>query len=506
MKTRTKRLFDLLTAAGIERPSKLADVEVCAVSSDTRTLTPGALFVVVAGTQENGARYALAATAAGAVAVVAPEAAAEDLAGLDVPVVFVDDSRGALARLAVAFHDAPSQTLDVVGVTGTNGKTTTAHLLRGVLEASGRGPCALIGTIAWEWGDTVLPARNTTPGAAELQELLARSRDEAGCVSAAIEVSSHALDQRRAEGVHFAVGVFTNLTGDHLDYHRSMDAYAEAKARLFGQLGPEAVAVVNAEDDYTPTMLRDCAARVITYGIDRTIEADVTARDVEMTARGVEFTLSTPDGDASVVSPLLGRYNVLNLLAAAGAGLGLGLPVGTVAAGLSRVGGVRGRLESVDAGQDFAVLVDYAHTDDAVSNVLRNLRGVVSGRLLAVLGCGGDRDRTKRPRMARAAAELADQCWFTSDNPRTEDQDRIIADMLDGVWGARNVRVEVDRRTAIGLAVATARPGDCIAILGKGHEDYQVIGTTTVPFDDRAVARDALAAVRATPGSRPCAR
>jgi UDP-N-acetylmuramoyl-L-alanyl-D-glutamate--2,6-diaminopimelate ligase len=478
---------------GATRAAILADdVTLTGVTSDSRRVVPGALFVVLRGTREDGARYAAQAAESGAAAIVAPEDAA--LPELDVPVVRIADTRGALALLAAAFHGRPSEDLTVVGVTGTNGKTTTTHLVDGILTAAGRGPCAVLGTIAYKWPGETRPAPNTTPGADDLQALLAEARD-AGCRAAAIEVSSHALDQRRVEGVRFAGAVFTNLSGDHLDYHGSMDDYAEAKARLFRELNAGAVVAVNAEDPYAPTMLRDCHARVVRFGLDAPSAPEVTARGLRLTAEGAVFTLVTPEGEADVRTPLLGRYNVMNVLGAAGVAAGLGVPVDAIADGIAAVAGVRGRLEAVAAGQPFTILVDYAHTDDAVTNVLRNLRAVVPGRLISVVGCGGDRDRTKRPRMARAAAELSDLAWLTSDNPRSEEPQRIIDDMLGGIYGARNVRVEVDRRTAIAAAVAAAQVGDCVAILGKGHEDYQIVGDQRLPFDDREAAAEAVHAL-----------
>lgn len=497
--TRPAPRFRDLVASSVARVPSLrsgpgGDVPVAGVSSDTRGLAAGEVFVVVAGTREDGVRYIGDAVARKAAALVVPAAAEAAAAASGLPYAVTDDPRGALAAIAAEFHGHPSKSMDVVAVTGTNGKTTTTHLVRSVMEHAGRGPCAVLGTIQYEWPGHVIPAKNTTPGAAELQSLLARARD-AGCRSASIETSSHALDQRRCEGTRFAGAIFTNLTGDHLDYHRTMEAYADAKALLFRGLGEDAAAAVNVEDAYAPTMIRGCRARIVRYGLDIPSRAEVTARDVTMSADGVSFRLVTPWGDAPVRSPLLGRYNLLNLLGAAAATTGMGLAPEAVAAGLSAVRGVRGRLEAVEAGQPFTIVVDYAHSDDAVANVLRNLRNVVRGRVIAVLGCGGDRDRTKRPRMARAAAELADLCWFTSDNPRSEDPARILDDMLAGVYGARNVHVEVDRARAIELAVRTARVGDCVAILGKGHEDYQIFKDRTVHFDDREAAAAAVAGV-----------
>ncbi len=494
----TRPLRELLDAAlaGESREqlaSPDAGVAVTGVSSDSRSLARGEAFVVLHGTKDDGAKYAKDAVAKGAAALIVPDDAPRGLEALGVPVVRASDPRGALAALAAEFHGRPSETMDVVGVTGTNGKTTTTHLVRAALELAGRGPCALLGTISYEWPGAALAAKNTTPGAAEVQQMLGRARD-AGCRSASMEVSSHALDQRRVERVQFAGAVFTNLTGDHLDYHKTMEAYAAAKARLFDGLAPSAVAAVNAEDPYSRTMTRRCKARVLRFGLDAPSEPDVTARNLRMTSEGVTFTLCTPSGSAEVRSPLLGRYNVMNLLGAAAVVTGLGVPPQDAARGLSSVRGVRGRLEAVEAGQPFTIVVDYAHSDDAVVNVLRNLRGVVRGRILTVIGCGGDRDRTKRPRMARAAAELSDLAVFTSDNPRSEDPDAIIREMLAGVYGARNVRVETDRASAIARAVHEARVGDCVAVLGKGHEDYQIFRDRTVHFDDREAA---AAAVRA---------
>ncbi|MCE9636950.1 MAG: UDP-N-acetylmuramoyl-L-alanyl-D-glutamate--2,6-diaminopimelate ligase [Planctomycetes bacterium] len=501
MSQKTVPFRELVTGAGVplvlsaaSDADSDADVCVAGVESDTRILRAGEVFVVVPGTRDDGARYVGAAVERGALAIVVPESgrAAAEASGL--PFAVTADPRGALAALAAAFHGRPSDAMKVVGITGTNGKTTTSHLVRAVMERAGQGPCALFGTIVYEWPGHSEPARNTTPGAAELQAAFAAARD-AGCRSAAMEVSSHALDQRRVEGIRYAAAIFSNLTGDHLDYHRTMEAYAEAKAGLFRGLGEGAVAAVNAEDPWTATMVRGCRARVVRYGLDDPSHPEVTARDVSMTSEGVRFRLVTPWGDAPVASPLLGRYNLMNLLSAAAATTGLGLDPVAVGLGLSSVRGVRGRLESVEAGQPFTVAVDYAHSDDAVVNVLRNLRSIVRGRIITVIGCGGDRDRTKRPRMARAAAELSDLAYFTSDNPRSEDPACIVEDMLGGVYGARNVRVELDRAAAIGLAIREARVGDCVAILGKGHEDYQIFKDRTVHFDDREAAADAVRAI-----------
>ncbi len=488
--------FGTAASAGsaIVASGSAADVRVAGVHCDSRLVGRGDIFVVVPGTHEHGAHYAEEAVSRGAAALVAESEAAAALGSPGVPIITVPDAREALGLIAAALHGRPSEQLDVIGVTGTNGKTTTIHLIAAALEAARGTFVARLGTIEYAWGEHREPASHTTPGAERLQPLLAGALS-GGCGAAAVEVSSHALDQRRLAGTRVRAAVFTNLSGDHLDYHGSMDAYARSKARLFELVEPDGVAAVNAEDPRSPNMEARCRGRVVRYALDPAPGVDVYARALHMEAGGVRFELVTPAGTAPVASPLLGRFNVMNLLAAAAIAVGMGAPVDDVARGLGSVSGVRGRLEPVNEGQPFGVLVDYAHTDDAVRNVLRNLRGVVTGRLIAVLGCGGDRDRTKRPRMGRAAAELADVCWFTSDNPRSEEPRAILEDMLVGNGGARNVHLDADRASAIAAAIALARPGDCVAVLGKGHESYQEAKGVRVPFDDREVAALALRAL-----------
>ncbi len=455
---------------------------------DSRRAGPGVLFLAVPGAKEDGARYAAEAVRRGAPAVVA----AHPL-DLPVPVVVVPDLRAAAADLAAEWFGRPALSLACAGITGTKGKTTTAFLLHAVLESAGR-PSGLLGTVEYRVGERRLPAPNTTPGPLELQELLAAMVAE-GCRAVVMEVSSHALEQRRTRGLPFAAAVLTNVASDHLDYHGSFEAYREAKGLLFSGLDAGAAACINDGDPSAAWFAARSRGRILRYGFGPACE--VAAEDPEAGPDGVAFTLRVGGGRAAVRSPLLGRHNIENMLAAAAAAHGLGLPADAIAPGLARLSGVPGRLERVDDGSlGFRVLVDYAHTEDSLRRVLGFLRPVTPGRLLVLGGCGGDRDRSKRPLMARAMAELADEAVFTSDNPRSEDPAAILAGMSAGVPAGAPVTVVPDRREAIRLIVARARRGDMVLIAGKGHETYQVLGDRTVPFDDREEARRALGEVR----------
>ena len=484
-------LPDLFASFAPAQP--LPAVEVTGVTEDSRQVQPGHVFVARGGTVTDGAKFIDAAVARGAVAVVA----AAPVPGCAVPVVVVPDPAAATSVLAHAFHGHPSagDRLKLLGVTGTNGKTTVAYLLRHVLNGFGTR-CGLIGTVEVDDGKSRWESAMTTPAAVEVASLLARMRDR-GCRACAMEVSSHSLDQGRVAGATFAGAAFTNLTGDHLDYHRTMEAYAAAKAILFASLSPDAVAAVNAEDPWGPRMVRDCPGRVIRYGFGK--DADYRAKDVAVTAAGTAFTLVAPHGKADLNVPLIGKHNVENALAAAALlGEVFHLSVAQLSSGLNGAAGAPGRLQPVRAGQPFAVIVDYAHTDDALRNLLTALRPLCGGRLRVVFGCGGDRDRTKRPRMARVAEELADDVYLTSDNPRTEDPATILAEIAAGFTG-RPRCVEVDRRAAIAAALSDAGPTDVVLVAGKGHEAYQIVGTVKHPFDDvqeceRALGHETAAA------------
>ncbi len=470
------RLDDLLDALSPTVVHRLRPgVDVADVAYDSRRVRAGTLFVCVRGAVTDGHDHAAAAVAAGAVALVV-----ERQLDVDVPQVEVPDARRAMAPLAVRFFGDPTAELRVVGVTGTNGKTTTAFLARSILEAAGL-QAGLLGTVEQRVGGVVEPVQRTTPEAIDLQRTFRRMLD-AGDRAAAIEVSSHALAYGRADGVRLAAAAFTNLTQDHLDFHGDMEAYFAAKALLFDGRCPRAT---NVDDPYgrrLPAELR--------YALDDP-SADVRAERLELAADGARFRLVTPQGARDVAIRLPGRFNVANALAAASAALLAGVELDAVVAGLAAVPGVPGRMEPVEAGQPFAVLVDYAHTPDALANVLRAARDLTRGRLHVVFGCGGDRDRAKRPQMGAAAAALADRVVVTSDNPRSEDPAAIVDEILAGIDGP--VEVELDRRRAIELALAGADAGDVVVIAGKGHEQGQERAGATTPFDDRVVARELLA-------------
>jgi UDP-N-acetylmuramoyl-L-alanyl-D-glutamate--2,6-diaminopimelate ligase len=480
--------------------------EVTLVTDDSRRVAPGALFVARAGTHADGRAFVADAVAKGAVAVLhgGPDPCA-GLPGAERVVRVAVPEGTDLGRfaclLADRFEGCPSQWLDVVGVTGTNGKTTITFLVQQFLRAAAR-PCGVIGTVVIDDGLRAEPANLTTPGGADVAAALGRMVRN-GCRACAIEVSSHALDQGRADALRFRVGIFTNLTGDHLDYHGTMERYAAAKARLFRMVDATGTAVVNVDDPWHARMLEGCPARVLRCrvaegGAGRPPAADECVAAVHEASLGwQDTTFSGPWGGIRVRLPVVGRHNAMNALQAAAAAWSLGGPAGTIERALASCKAPPGRLEPVTGPSDpFAVLVDYAHTDDALLNVLSALRPLVGpgGRLVTVFGCGGDRDRTKRPRMMRVACERSDRVVVTSDNPRTEDPAAIIEEVVGGRpegSGAEVVR-EPDRARAIELAVGEARPGDIVLVAGKGHEDYQVVGTEKRPFDDRAVARRAL--------------
>jgi len=495
----------LLKQAGLPSPpSPIAlDLPVTSITDDSRHVQPGSLFAAVRGGACDGHEFIESAVRAGATCVLTdrPATLPPGIAEIRVP-----DTRTALARLAAAYHRLrPGQRIEpirLIGVTGTNGKSTVCEILNSILVAAGQNT-ALLGTIRYALPDQTLSSTLTTPPPTELCAHLARAAD-AGARWAVMEVSSHALDQRRCDGLDFAAGVFTNLSGDHLDYHGDRHSYLAAKKRLFDQLDAGSTAVVNADDGVTPALLADCRANVVRYGLDNR-GADVTARIESLTADGSAYDIDCHGHLLPISSRLIGRHNVLNALAAAAAARSLGLDDTAIRQGIENLPGVRGRLEEVRVtGQTFAVFVDYAHTDDALRHVLAALKPLTGGRLICVFGCGGDRDRSKRPRMAAAVAEAAHLAVVTSDNPRTEDPARIFADILPGFEPATRCRVEVqpDRRTAIELAVAQAQPEDIVLIAGKGHEDYQIIGRTRRHFDDVEEARSCLAARFTTGGKR----
>ncbi|MHC5209758.1 MAG: UDP-N-acetylmuramoyl-L-alanyl-D-glutamate--2,6-diaminopimelate ligase [Planctomycetota bacterium] len=465
------------------------DVAVSGLCADSRQVVRGDLFVAASGTRDDGLVYVEEAVARGAVAVLSdrrPQLPPE------VAYVGVPDVPVARALVADAFYGHPSRRMDMVGVTGTNGKTTTTWMLRAMLAMDGRSN-GLVGTLGAWVGARHEPLLHTTPDALQLQRLLARMVDEnlSTCV---MEVSSHALMQRRVHGIGFDVGVFTNLTPDHLDYHGTMEEYAAAKGRLFEDLSEESTAVLNASDPASRVYRLSTAARVLTFGID--VPADVGARILRLDADGTRLIVAAPEFglELDVSTRLVGRHNVQNALAATAAALALGLPPAAIATALESLPAVPGRLEPVLCGQDFRVIVDYAHTPDALEKVLELLRPLTAGKLSVVFGCGGDRDRAKRPLMGRAVAAAADRLYVTSDNPRGEPPEAILDEIVEGIPETRRadtVRL-ADRREAIRRACAEAQGGDIVLIAGKGHETTQTIGERTLPFDDRAVAKEVL--------------
>lgn len=493
---------DLLVSAIVDVPhgqrpvlgaSAALDDSCAGVTADSRAVAPGTIFVAVRGQKADGATFVHAAIAAGAAAIVAEH----EISGARVPVVVVPDARRALALLAAEYFGHPSRELRVVGVTGTNGKTTTSYILREIFEAAGTR-CGLIGTVAYRVGDAAFEATRTTPEAPQVQGLL-REMVSAGCGACVMEVSSHALALRRVDGVRFAAGVFTNLTRDHLDFHGDMEGYFGAKRRLFEMLPPGAPAIINA-DDPRAAALAEASGHPVTFGINKV--ADVSPGPLSISLQGLAFDVRAPQGTVRVTSRLVGRANVYNILAAAATATALGLPLDAVASGLAKLPGVPGRFEIVSGTEDdITVLVDYAHTDDALRNLLETCRPIAERRLITVFGAGGDRDRTKRPLMGMVAARLSDIVVLTSDNPRSEDPDRIIEEVRRGADAeGRQSHAEIlavpDRREAIAQAIRRAETGDVVIVAGKGHEKYQDVGGRSIPFDDVAVASEALAARR----------
>ena len=472
------------------RLAALPGVDVGGLAYDSRNVQRGDVFVALRGAKAAGTDFTGDAIGRGAVAIVAD---VDPPAATSVPWIRVSDARAAMASMAAEFYGHPSRSMQVVGITGTNGKTTTAYLLRAVLEAAGK-KCGLLGTVTYSIGERVLPALRTTPEAPDVQRMF-RQMVDIGCEACVMEVSSHALALRRVDDTLFAAGVFTNLTRDHLDYHGDMESYFSAKKRLFDMLPANAPSILNVDDPRGET-LRKVAAAPVTYAINKA--ADVTPGPLSLSFEGLEFDVRTPAARVHVKSPLVGRPNVANILAAVATAIALGVPASAIERGLSNLAGVPGRFEVVSGPKDAVIVViDYAHTDDALKNLLETARPLAQGRVITVFGCGGDRDRTKRPLMGAVAARLSDVVVITSDNPRTEDPVRIIDDIKRGVppasdRDATRTAVVVDRREAIEYAIGHAQPGDLVLLAGKGHEKTQMIGSTELPFDEAAIAREAL--------------
>lgn len=471
------------------------DAEITSIERDSRCVRKGALFACITGAHVDAHSFIPNVARAGARAILTERENVDVPAGLSV--LHVPNIQEALDVIAPYFYDYPARSMRVIGITGTNGKTTTSYLLRAILRHAGKR-VGLVGTIQVMMEDEVFPTANTTPDVIVMQQLLAEMRTR-GMDVVVMEVSSHALDQGRVAGIEFDTAVFTNLTQDHLDYHKTMENYARAKARLFDLVSEQGsksgkTAVLNADDGASATMRAHTRCPVISYGVEQ--PADLAAQDVRLAQDGMELTLVHRGArPVRIHIGITGLFNVSNVLAATGAALAEKIPAEDIVAALSAFTGVPGRFELVRAGQDFSVIVDYAHTPDGMENVLRTARAVTAGRIIAVFGCGGDRDRTKRPIMGRMAAELADIVVLTSDNPRTENPAAILDEVETGVLpviGTKPYEKLVDRRTAIFHAVQTARKGDTVVILGKGHENYQILKDQTIHFDDRETAREAI--------------
>ena len=504
-------LLAALVAPGLlqrapDLPPAAASTVVTEVAYDSRRVTPGALFVAVRGQKADGTEFAATAAARGAVGIVA-EAPAP--AGVTTPWIVVPDARLALAVLADELSGHPSRELKVVGITGTNGKTTTAYLLRSIFEAAGL-KCGLLGTVVYNVGDRDREATRTTPEAPDVQRMFRQMVSNA-CRAAVMEVSSHALSLKRVDATRFAAGVFSNLTRDHLDFHGDMESYFAAKRRLFELLPEDAPGIINIDDPRSASLM-GIPRRTVTYAVR--LPADVTPEPFELSLRGLTFTARTPRGPVKVRSSMVGRPNLYNLLAALATGVALDLPIPAIEAGVAGLAGVPGRFQIVSSPtDDVSVVVDYAHTDDALKNLLETARALSTGRLITVFGAGGDRDRTKRPLMGAVAGRMSDVVVVTSDNPRSEDPDAIIAEVLRGIPGAtpRNgtkpprdpmrgpeVLAIADRGQAVARAIELAQPGDLVIVAGKGHEKTQVIGDREQPFDDVVVSGEALARRRST--------
>jgi len=457
------------------------DILATSCCCDSRRVEPGSVFVALAGPVHDGHDHAAEAVAGGATAVLAQR----PISGLDVPVAIVPDTRDAYGRLCHALAGDPSRHLKVIGVTGTNGKTTTTCLIASILNAAGHR-VGILGTLGYCDGRQIAPPTLTTPAAHELAHWLARMLHN-GCSHAVMEVSSHALDQSRVAGIDFDVACVTNVRRDHLDYHHSISDYRMAKSRLLDCLAPEGLAVINADDPTAAGYLSQIDGPVLTVAIRSA--AEITAAILDLAASEQTFLLTAGSETAPVRTRMIGTHHVYNCLAAAAVGLAYGIDLPTVVRGLEAVDYVPGRLQRIECGQPFAVFVDYAHTPDALAGSLRALREVIEGRLICVFGAGGDRDRGKRPLMGRAVEAGADLAVLTNDNPRTEDPQAILRDVLSGLDRPAAARVVPERGEAIAWALSQARTGDCVLVAGKGHETYQILGTERFPFDDCEVAR-----------------
>ena len=483
-------LADILVGTGAQAPESAAELEIRQVACDSRKVQPQALFFALHGARVDGNAFIRDAVSRGAAAIASEETPPPGMPA-SVTWVQIREARKGLAIAAANFFGHPANTLQLVAVTGTNGKTTTTSLVDSIVKASG-AKTGLFGTIAYHTPMGDFPAPNTTPESVDLQGFLAQIRDAGGRYGV-LEASSHALSMDRLWGCHFAAAVFTNLTREHMDYHKTFEEYFAAKRKLFEGTGAGApeVAVINADDEYGKR-LTGLAKKTVTYGLES--DAEITTKKFQLTFDGLAFSANTPNGKVQVTSSLVGRINVYNILAAIGAGQALGLAKEAIEAGIRNLESVSGRFQRIDLGQPFFVVVDYAHTDDALENLIRTARELnPRGRIITLFGCGGLKDRTKRPVMGEVTGRLSDLTILSSDNPRTEDPLKIISDVIVGLQKtAGKYLIEPDREKAIGVAMDEARAGDIVLLAGKGHENYQILADRTLEFDDRDMARKAL--------------
>ncbi|AXI08994.1 UDP-N-acetylmuramoyl-L-alanyl-D-glutamate--2,6-diaminopimelate ligase [Oceanobacillus zhaokaii] len=486
------KLKELLSSLSFyNRNSLIEDVEITNIAIDSREVKQGSLFICIAGFTVNGHQYVKEAVNNGAVAIIA-----EQEVTAPVPVIYLTDTHRALAMLAAKFYHYPTHKLALIGVTGTNGKTTITYLLERMFNTNNI-KTGVIGTIQTKIGHQTYPVENTTPNALILQRTFHEMVD-ADVEQAIMEVSSHALDLGRVYGCKFDIAIFTNLSQDHLDYHKNMDDYFHAKSLLFAQLGnsyhnnEKKFAVINEDDPVSNLLKRSTAQQVITYGCHN--KADIMARDIALTAKGSTFYLVTPIGNITIKSKLIGMFNVYNMLAATAAAIVAKIPLTIIKIALENISSIDGRFETVSLGQPYSVIVDYAHTPDSLENVLQTSKEIAKRKVYVVVGCGGDRDRSKRPLMAAIALKYADYAIFTSDNPRTEDPKVILDDMTKELTEPQKFEVIIERKIAINKAIQYARKDDIVLIAGKGHETYQQIGHVKYDFDDREVAREAIKA------------
>ncbi|HAJ56933.1 MAG TPA: UDP-N-acetylmuramoyl-L-alanyl-D-glutamate--2,6-diaminopimelate ligase [Candidatus Omnitrophica bacterium] len=463
-------------------------IDIKAVASDSRDIKAGSVFVAVRGAAQDGHRFIQDAVDKNASAIVLEDANFLPRSKAPVPFILVKDSKDALVKIAGAFFGHPYRGIKCIGITGTNGKTTTSYLARGILNAAGQ-KCALIGTIGYKIKDTNVPSSNTTPGVLELHEL-AREMALAGNKYIAMEVSSHAIHQDRIAGMAFRAAIFTNLTQDHLDYHKDMEEYFSVKRRLFcDYAAPDSSLIINTDDCFGMRLYKDVRGKKISYGYG---ESDVRVERDVIEKSGSSARINTPAGSIDITTSLVGRHNIYNILAAVALGLSEGVGLDVIRRGVESVGFVPGRLERIDSTRGFSVFIDYAHTDDALKNVLESLRSILhNGRIITVFGCGGDRDKSKRPKMGAVAAALSDHCILTSDNPRSEEPSDIISHIASGIV-TKNFEVEIERMSAIRRAVKMAKGNDLVLVAGKGHETYQIVKDKISAFDDKEAVLECL--------------